>query len=114
MNFIARLHINGFHIPSFKNCKHTNKHGHVYTETRVKKIMEQLESGILSELYSEFQMVEPETASECWKRLRTALSGLSDDSLKEIPNASFSTEVVPKGQEGVMIEIYEICRNLDP
>ena len=108
MNLIAHIAVRGFHIPSFKNHKHSNRQGHVYCDSRVKGLMTQLESGILSALYSSSPTNESVTDSVCLKPLRTALSGLSDDSLREIPEAAFSHQVVPKGQEGVVIEIYEL------
>lgn len=108
MNFIVSIRAKGFHIPSFKNHKHSNRHGFVYTDRRVKKLMQDLESSILSGLYSTSQTTANETDSGCWKQLRTALSGLCDDSVREIPECSFSTKECDKGQEGVTIEIYEI------
>jgi hypothetical protein len=108
MNLVARILVKGMHIPSFKNHKHSNRQGRVYTDPRVKKLMSRLESSILSVLYSESRISANETDSECWKRLRTALSGLSDDSLREIPECSFTTKRVTRGEEGVDIYIFEL------
>lgn len=94
-------------IPSFKNHKRaiptpSGKH-RTLTEPSVKKRMEELESGILSALYSSCQTSGGETDSACLKRLRTVLCGLCDDSLSQIPEASFGVEY--SSQPGVIIEI---------
>lgn len=67
-----------------------------------------LENAILSALLSEYRIKENETHLECLKRLRTALSGLCDDSIREIPSGSWNVEYVEKGSEGVLIEIETI------
>lgn len=108
MNLVCKIAVKGFHLPSFKNHKHSGRNGHVYTDTRVKSLMERLENAMLCGLYSESQIKGNETPSECWKRLRTALSGLCDDSVREIPECSFATEFVEYGEEGVQIEIFEL------
>jgi hypothetical protein len=108
MNLVVSLLVKGLHIPSFKNHKHSNRNGSVYTDPRVKRLMTQLESGMLSGLYSASQTGENVTGSECLKQLRTALSGLSDDSIREIPECSFVTEYVAKGEEGVELKIYKL------
>lgn len=102
------LEIKGLTVPSFKNHKHSNRNGHVYTDPKVKARAEGIENAMLCALYSESQIVGNETPSECWKRLRTALSGLLDDSVREIPEGSFSTEFVSPGEEGFRIEIVEL------
>jgi len=76
-----------------------------YTRKDIKKRMQLLEDVILSKLYSLCPTTESETHSECLKQLRTALSGLSDDSIREIPVGSWSVDRVPKGEEGVRITI---------
>lgn len=101
------------HIPSFKNRKmavrdHTNGKLKTVSPPEVKLRMERLENAIVSALYSESQIVGNETHSECWKRLRTVLSGLCDDSIKEIPCGSWDVEYVDAGEEGIVIEIEEI------
>ena len=81
--------------------------GHMRTLTHpaIKFRMECIEDDILFALYSLSQTGENETHLECLKQLRTALSELSDDSIKEVPEGSWETVYVPKGQEGVRIEI---------
>jgi len=98
------------HTPSFKNHKRAIKDSksgklRTLTDPDVAKRVERLENAILSALYSESQIIGSETHSECWRRLRTLLSGLSDDSIREIPAGSWDVEYVPQGQEGVIIEI---------
>lgn len=93
------------HIPSKKNYHYPSQSGALLIDKPIKERMQHLENAILSALYSESQIVGNETHSECWKRLRTLLSGLSDDSIREIPDGSWSTKYVPKGEEGADIEI---------
>lgn len=99
------LEVCGHQIPSFKNRKHSGKNGFVYTEPQIKQRMAQIENAMLSALFSECQIIANETHSECWKRLRIALSGLSDDSILEIPEGSWAIERCEKGSEGIRIEI---------
>lgn len=108
MPFVAKLLVRGLSVPSFKNHKHSNRNGHVYTDPKVKARMESLENAMLCELYSASQITGNETHSECWKRLRTALSGLCDDSVREIPEGSWTVEHVPPNEEGVEIIITEL------
>lgn len=75
------------------------------TEPRVKKWMTRLENAIESELYSLSRTEGNGTPSECLRQLRIALSGLCDDSIKEIPCGEWSVEHVAKGDEGLIIEI---------
>lgn len=94
-------------IPSFKNRKRaiptpSGKY-RTLTEPSVKLRMVELEDGILSALYSSCQTESGETDLECLKQLRTALCGLSDDSLNQVPEASFGVEY--SSQPGVIIEI---------
>ena len=97
-------------VPAFKNCKRSILDRNTglqrtLTPGPIKKRMQVLENGILSALYSSCQTTDAETALACRKQLRIALSGLSDDSLAEIPEFSFGLERVPKEREGVKIEI---------
>lgn len=99
--------------PSHKNRKRPVIHSktgklHEIIEPSVKDRMQHLEDAILSALYSASQIVGKETHSECWKRLRTVLSGLSDDSIREIPCGSWDVEYVSKGSEGISIHITEL------
>lgn len=107
------LTVTGATVPCFKNRKRIAKNkrsGKSFLRTRedIKERMQHLENAILSELYSESQIVGSETHSECWKRLRTALSELCDDSIREIPCGSWDVEFVPKGSEGVTLVITEL------
>lgn len=67
-----------------------------------------LENRILFALYSACQTKEGATDSECLKQLRTALCGLSDDSLKEIPEFSFGYKYVENQLAGVEITITKL------
>jgi hypothetical protein len=102
--------ITGTNVPSFKNSKRAildANTGQMRTLTpkAVKIRMDKLETAILCALYSWSATGERETALECRRQLRIALSGLSDDSLEIIPELSFGVRYVERGQEGVEIEI---------
>ncbi len=84
----------GENIVSKKNYHFPRADGGLCIDKRVKLKMERLENAILSALYSESQIDGNETHSECWKRLRTLLCGLSDDSIREIPAGSWDVERV--------------------
>lgn len=105
--------VTGEAIPSFKNTKRSilDKNTglqRTLTPGKIKRQMQRLENAILSALYSESQTIGGATDLECLRQLRTALSGLSDDSLREIPEFSFGIQYVAKGNEGVLITISEI------
>lgn len=70
--------------------------------------MDQLENAIVSALYSLSQTGGAGMPSECSKLLRTVLSGLSDDSLKEIPCGEWDVRYVPKGSEGLELTITKL------
>lgn len=96
-------------IPSFKNNKSIFKKQDgtpfIATNPDLKKRMERLENAIVFALYSSSPTGGGATDGEWLKQLRTLLSGLSDDSLKEMPHGEYDYEIVPKGEEGVRIEI---------
>ncbi len=92
-------------VPSKKNHHFPLANGGLGIDKAIKLRMNDLENGILSALCSESQMTASETPLECLRRLQTLLSGLLDDSIREIPTGSWGVEYVPKGQEGVIIEI---------
>ena len=93
------------HIPSKKNYHYPLKNGGLGIDKEIKVRMERIENAILFALYSESQIIGSETHSECLKRLRMLLSGLLDDSIREVPAGSWDVEYVPKGDEGCLIEI---------
>ncbi len=99
-------------IPSFKNHKRMGltKSGNPMSFTRkdIKQRMQLLEEAIAFALYSEFQAASAAMDSEWQKQLQTLSSGLSDDSLNQIPEFSFAVEYVQPGMEGVRIEIEEL------
>ena len=102
------------HTPSFKNKKiavrhRTNGKQMQITEPKTKNRMRALEDAIVLALYSLSQTTGPGTPTECLKQLRTALSGLCDDSIKQIPSGSWDVRYVPVGEEGLEITIQEIC-----
>lgn len=95
-------------VCSFKNSKRSildsnTGQQRTLTPAKIKARMQELENGILFALYSSCQTSIGETDSECLKRLRTVLCGLSDDSLNQIPEASFAVEY--STAPGVRIEI---------
>jgi hypothetical protein len=107
---VALKVITGSNVPSFKNRKRAildknTGRMRTLTEPDIKRRMRELEAAIESALYSWSQTGVPETDLECRKQLRIALSGLQDDSLKEIPEFSFGVRYVEAGQEGVEITI---------
>lgn len=109
-----RLVIRSGQVPSFKNRKiavkdnnHPGKQKNI-TAPEIKERMMRLENAIVCELFSWCQTNENGTPSECSKRLRTFLSGLLDDSIREIPCGEWDVEYVAKGQEGFLVEITQI------
>lgn len=107
------LNVSGIgHIPSKKNYHYPGKNGRVLIDKPIKERMQILENGILCALYSLCRTEGSEMDSECLKQLRMRLSeqlkGLSDDSIREVPEFSFGVEYVEKGQEGVRIEIQHL------
>lgn len=109
-----RLSIRGIgHIPSFKNRKRTRVDRktlkpHNFTDPKHKKRMDRLEDAIVCALFSACPIDESETPLECSKRLRTLLSGLCDDSIREIPCGEWNVEFVAAGAEGIDIEITKL------
>ena len=95
----------GFNIPSKKNKHYPLTNGALGIDKRVKEKMRRLENDILCELYLLCRTEGSATDSECRKQLQTLLSGLSDDSIREIPASSWAVEYVPAGDEGCVIEI---------
>ena len=110
---LTLLVVTGDHVPSFKNTKRSildrnTGRQRTLTPGKIKKRMNLLELAIESALYSWCQTNGVGTDSECLRQLRIVLSGLSDDSLREIPEFSFGVRRVPKGQEGVEITIEKL------
>jgi hypothetical protein len=102
--------VTGDNVPSFKNRKRSildsaTGQQRTLTPKKIKERMALLQGRIESVLYSLYQTGERETDLACRKQLRTALSGLSDDSLVEMPEFSFGVRYVEKGFEGVEITI---------
>jgi hypothetical protein len=109
---VFRIKVPG-EIPSFKNRKTAildSASGKMRTLTQksVKERMDRMESAIVSQLYSISHPTESATPLECLKQLRTFLSGLSDDSIREIPCGSWDVQRCKKGEEGATIIIEEI------
>jgi hypothetical protein len=99
--------------PSFKNQKRSildrnSGKQRTLTPKKIKHRMQVLEDAILSALYSTGATTGGGTHSECWRQLRIALSGLCDDSLKEVPEGSWDTEPASKLEEGITIIIEEL------
>ena len=94
-------------MPSKKN-RHWANGKHIQLDLKVKKRMALLEDAIVFALYSCAATIVSETPSGCLKQLRTLLSGLSDDSIREIPCGSWDVERVEKGQEGLLITIEKL------
>lgn len=100
-------------IPSFKNTKRAirdRKTGKLRTLTPgpIKQRMQAIEDAILSELCSASRTIVSGTLLACWKPLPIALSGLCDDSTREIPQGSWDTVQVEPGEEGADIFIFEL------
>lgn len=110
----VRLEVMGLgEVPSFKNRKIAIKDSssgklRTLTEPSIKERMDRMENAIVFALYSESQIREGETHSECLKRLRTYLCGLYDDSIHQIPQGEWDVVFVPKGEEGFEITIEQI------
>lgn len=99
----------GQNLCSFKNHKRVTKRGGLITDPKIKRRMQSLEDSIVSSLYSASATTIGATGLDSASQSRTALcellSGLTDDSLKQIPEFSFGVEYVPEGSEGVQITI---------
>ncbi len=107
---ISLVVVTGDNVPSFKNTKRagvSSKTGKnfSYTPKQIKQRMQRLENGIVWALCLESPVDGSVTGLECRKRLLTVLSGLCDDSLKQIPEFSFGVRYVEPGAEGVEITI---------
>lgn len=98
----------GEHVPSKKNRHFAGSDGKIKIDREAKERMVRLENAIVLALYSKCQTTGNEMDLECRKQLQTLLSGLSDDSIREIMQHYWCVEYVPKGQEGVRIEIEEL------
>lgn len=104
---VLTVHL-GQHIPSKKNHHFPGKGGRVLIDKKVKERILELENAILCELFSLSAMLASGTPSACSRPLRTLLSELCDDSIREIPSGSWGVRYVKKGQEGVEITIMEL------
>lgn len=110
---LCRLLVQSGTVPSHKNSKFattSQRSGkpEIFGNPEVRQRMKVLEGAIVSALYSSSPTTGGATGSAWLKQLRTALSGLCDDSLREIPESSFGVEYVETGSEGVKIEIEEL------
>lgn len=106
--------ITGDNCPSFKNSKRSildswSGKQRTLTPKKMKQRMQLLENRTVSALYSLCRTSSGEMDLECLKRLQTALFGLLDDSLREMPDFSFAVRYVQPGCEGVEIEIERIA-----
>ena len=101
--------VTGDNVPSKKNRHYASPDGHIRMDTKIKKRMKLLEGRILSALLS-LCLAQKNVAMDlaCLKQLRTRLSSLSDDSLREISEHSWNVRYVEPGFEGVEIEITPI------
>lgn len=107
-NDAVQLNVIGLTVPSFKNHKHSNRKGFVYLDKRVKGLMDKLTHSLLWQLRSMFQTIGSATQMGCSAQCLTALSehcDRFDDAWQWIPQITVKVEMVPKGQEGVVIEI---------
>lgn len=100
--------ITGDNVPSKKNRHYADPTGHIRMDTKIKKRMALLENRILSVLLSSCLTEKNEMDLECLRRLRTRLSSLCDDSLKEISEHEWRVKYVDVGFEGVEIVIKEL------
>lgn len=92
------------HVISFKNSKLLT-HGKLITKPEYQQWMARAENSILSQLYSMCLTTGGVIQLECLRQLQTYLSGLLDDSVRELPIGNWRTKQVPKGQEGAIITI---------
>lgn len=95
-------------VPSKKNRHFPGSDGKIKIDQGIKQRMKRLENAIVLALYSRCQTTESAMDSECRKQLRTLSLNLCDDSVREIPQHYWCVEYVPKGQEGVTIQIQEL------
>lgn len=97
--------VTGENLCSFKNRKRVTKRGGLITDPDVKRRQDRLEAHILLSFYFASPTGEHETDLDSLRALRTLLSGLCDDSLKQIPEFSFAVEYVKPEDAGVQITI---------
>ena len=110
----AKLHVygNGLTVPSFKNRKAmrvtSSGNRQLMTDPKIVERMDRLENATVAALFSLSQTFGSGTPSECSKQLQTFLSGLLDDSIREIPCGEWDVQFVEKGQEGFSVEIEKL------
>jgi len=98
---------------SFKNKKRigfnrkTGK-GVSYTDKKTKQWMQNAIAQLESQLLTCCPTIAGETAGEWRKRLLTVLFPLQDDSWKYMLPGAQNVKMVPKGKEGVEIEIEKL------
>lgn len=110
MNPISlQFELKGFgNVPGgFKNRKRFGK-GRVFSDPKVKAWMDQASNVIESTFLSLCPTIDGAIQPECLKQLLNAWPGLSDDSIREFPEGSWSSVRVPHGSEGVTITIEKI------
>jgi len=102
---VTRLTIQGIgNVISFKNNKMLAR-GRLFTKPEYQAWMDRATESIVLQLFSKCQTGDAATQLECWKRLRTFLSGLSDDSVKQLPEGAWKVEFVEAVDAGADILI---------
>jgi len=79
--------------------------GRLFTKPEYQAWMDRATESIVLQLFSKCQTGDAATQLECWKRLRTFLSGLSDDSVKQLPEGAWKVEFVEAVDAGADILI---------
>lgn len=96
------------HVPSFKNKKRSSRKGHIYTEPKTKKWMDQCIHNFVSQLFIASRITEGGTLTVPPPRSLIASSLPLDDSRQWIPELHSLCEIVPKGEEGAIILIEKL------
>lgn len=103
----VRLEIKGFHIPGKKNRNRFGKNG-AFIDPEVKKRINEIVDSFEYQLLSAIPTDESGTITTQQLRSWTASSLPDDDCWALIPNECYSTEFVPKGQEGCVVTVESI------
>ena len=95
------------HVPAFKNKK-IIAGKRLITAPKARKWMELATSSICSQLRSLCQTDDDATSTEDLQHSSIALLLPSDDNWKVIPKMYVEARVVPKGEEGAIIELTKL------
>lgn len=104
----VKIHLKGYHIPSFKNRKRFGS-GRVFTEKKIKDRMDRIIRDIRSQLNSDSRMTAEGILTVASTQSWIALFDLPrDDAWQWIPEIHITGVKVAKGEEGCVITLERI------